>query len=169
MKIAFSLALLLSFAPGIFASAQDDPAADFALMGVKLNMTPEQATQVLRAESSNVTDRAASCRVVRVGHCREIRALLPDGSIEVLFRGSPDGFHSVRVALTVTGRGERDRDMILNAAIDHYGRPTLSEPTWCTPDASGGECRADAPTMVFRPLAGAAGEFILREASTGDP
>lgn len=153
----------------MIAHAQDNPAATFALMGIRLHMTPEQAMQVLKAESDNVTNHAASCQPGPAERCRRMLALLPDGSIEVLFRDSPMGFRAVRVVLAVAARGERDRDMIVSAAIEHYGPPTLGEPAWCTVDETRGQCREDAPTMVFRPLAGAAGEFILREASNGDP
>ena len=169
MKIAFGLVLLFLLASPIVAFSQDDVVADFALMGLRLNMTPEQATQVLRGESDNVRDQAASCGIAPTEGCRKILALLPDGSIEVLFRPSPGGFRSVRIALTVKARGESDRDAIISAAIQYYGPPTLEEPAWCTLDSLGGACRDDAPAMVFRPLAGAAGEFILREASNGDP
>ena len=169
MKVALGLALLLSLARVAIASAQDSPVADFALMGVRLNMTPEEATQVLKAESGNVTEHTAYCQRGPAELCRRILARLPDGSIEVLFRGSPGQFRAVRAALTVKARGESDRDAIVSAAIEHYGPPTLQEPAWCTPDASGRGCQDDAPAMVFRPLAGAAGEFILRGASTGDP
>ena len=91
MKIAFGLVLLFLLAPTIVALSQDAAVADFALMGVRLNMTPEQATQVLRGESDNVRDQAASCGIAPTEGCRKILALLPDGSIEVLFRPSPGG------------------------------------------------------------------------------
>lgn len=169
MKIASGLAVALLFARVLVAQAQDNPAAAFALMGVKLHMTPEQATQVLKVQSDNVTDHAVSCQPGPAERCRRILAQLPDGAIEVLFRGPPGQFQAVRVVLTVRARGEGDRNAIVSAAIEHYGPPTLQEPAWCTPDASGRACENDAPAMVFRPLAGAAGEFILREASNGDP
>ena len=169
MKIVPWAVFLLSLTQALVASAQDNSIEGFALMGVKLDMTPEQATQVLKAESNDVTDRTASCRLAPTQQCRKILAMLPDGSIDVLFQHSQRGFRSVRVALTVKGRGESDRDTIVSAAIDHYGPPTLTDPAWCSLNALRRGCRDDAPAMVFRPLAGAAGEFILRDASTGDP
>ncbi len=151
------------------ASAQKAAAADFALMGVSLSMSPAQATEVLKAESEAIEERAAPCPLPPAQGCRAIRATLPDGSMDILFQSSPDGLVAVRVALTVKGRGESDRDMVVAAAIDHYGPPTLNDPAWCVLDKQERRCRGDTPAMVFSPLAGAAGQFILSAPAEGDP
>ena len=161
--------LALTLAPVIAVSAQENSAAEFALMGVRLSMSPVQAAQVLKAESHGIEEHAAPCPRPPSQGCRSVRATLPDGSMDILFQGSPEGPVAVRIALTVKGRGERDRDMIVAAAIEHYGPPTLDDPAWCVLDKHEQRCSDDAPSMVFTPLAGAAGQFILTAPADGDP
>lgn len=161
--------LVLTLAPVIAVSAPDNSAAEFALMGVRLSMSPAQTAQVLKVESQAIEELAVPCPQPPSQGCRSIRATLPDGSMDILFQNSPGGPVAVRIALTVKGRGERDRDRVLAAAIEHYGPPTLDEPAWCALDTHEQRCRDDAPSMVFSPLAGAAGQFILAAPSDGDP
>ena len=161
--------LALTLAPVIAVSTQDNAAADFALMGVRLSMSPAQTAQVLKTESHGIEEHATPCPLPPAQECRSLRATLPDGSMEILFQNSPEGPVAVRIALTVKGRGERDREMVLAAAIEHYGPPTLNDPAWCVLDARGQRCSDDAPSMVFTPLAGAAGQFILTAPPDGDP
>jgi len=164
--------IALMLVPTMFlmaASAPDSSATDLAVMGVRLGISPAEARQVLKAESQAIEEHAVPCPLPPAQGCRLIRAALPDGSMDILFQSSATGPLAVRITFTVKGRGERDRAMVLAAAIDHYGPPTLNGSAWCVPDQRERQCSDDAPSMVFNPLAGAAGQFILAAPAHGEP
>ena len=127
-------------------------------MGVELRMTPEAVRAVLAPQSDRIEWRTRTCSEDVERTCSAgLRAVLPDGMMEVVFRAG----RVWQVRLRVRGRGEEDRDLVLHAAVAHYGMPDLAQPAWCRPDWTGEHCRADAPSLVFKPAAGAAGEFVL--------
>ena len=81
--------------------------------------------------------------------------------MNVEFRQTNQGVRVWRVLFTVRGRGTQDRDLVLKAAVEHYGKPALDQPAWCPLDEQGRACRTDEPVLVFEPADGAAGRFIL--------
>jgi hypothetical protein len=140
------------------ASALGAEPGSLTLMGVRLGMTPETVQAVLAPQSEQVDWRSASCpQAAQRGCVAGLRAVLPDGTIDVVFRAG----RAWQVRLLVRARGEEDRDLVRNAAVAHYGAPDLDQPAWCRPDGSERHCRADAPSLVFEPAVGAAGELVL--------
>ncbi len=128
------------------------------LMGVRLSMTPETVQAVLAPQSERVAWRIAPCPQPAQRRCvAGLRAVLPDGTIDVVFRAG----QVWQVRLLVRARGEEDRDLVRNAAVAHYGAPDLDQPAWCRLDGSETHCRADAPSLVFEPAVGAAGALVL--------
>jgi hypothetical protein len=150
-------AVVLFVLTGAASALGADPAS-LTLMGVRLSMTPETVQAVLAPQSERVAWRSAPCPQAAQQRCvAGLRAVLPDGTIEVVFRAG----QVWQVRLWVRARGEEDRDLVRDAAVAHYGTPDLDQPAWCRPDGAGGHCRADAPSLVFEPAVGAAGELVL--------
>ena len=140
------------------ASALGAGPESLTLMGLRLSMTPEAVQAVLAPQSERISWRSGPCPEAAQWHCLAgLRAVLPDGTINVVFRAG----RVWQVRLGVRGRGEEDRDLVRAAAVAHYGAPDLDQPAWCRPDGAGGHCRADAPSLVFKPAVGAAGELVL--------
>ncbi len=134
------------------------------VMGVRLGLTPEAVQTVLGRQSHRIEQRKGPCvSDVEQSCVLSMTADLPDGRIEVTFRDEW-GTHEERVwriRLTIRARGEQDRDLVREAVVEHYGPPAQEQPAWCQLDDTGRACRADAPSLVFEPLAGAAGQLVL--------
>ena len=128
-------------------------------------MSPDAVMTRLSSQSESVVRASAPCPSDKRLNCvTEISAGLPDGSIEVAFRdtaSNPGAVRVWRVQLLIKGRGVEDRDLVRESAVVHYGMPNLDDPAWCWPDDTGKECRPDEPSLVFKPLDGAAGLFVL--------
>lgn len=150
-------AVILFVMAGAGSALGSEPRS-LALMGVELSMTPETVQAVLALQSRRIAWRSGPCSEdVRRSCAAGLRAVLPDGMMDVVFRAG----RVWQVRLRVRGRGEEDRDLVLGAAVGHYGVPDLGQPAWCRPDEAREHCRADAAPLVFEPAAGAAGEFVL--------
>lgn len=140
------------------ASALGADPESLTLMGVRLSMTPEAVQTVLAPQSERIVWGSGPCPEAAQRRCAAgLRAVLPDGRIEVVFRAG----QVWQVRLWVRARGEEDRDLVRDAAVAHYGTPDLDQPAWCTPDGTKRHCRADAPSLVFEPAVGAAGALVL--------
>jgi hypothetical protein len=112
------------------------------------------------ARTAKRTDRLAERAVARTRPAALRGGIARDSTGWKDRRGVP-GETGVAGTLWVRGRGEEDRELVRDAAVAHYGAPDLDQPAWCRLDGAGEHCRADAPSLVFQPVVGAAGELVL--------
>lgn len=137
--------------------------SDFTIMGIGLRQTPEEVINLLSTQSRHVTSDVESCNEPPASRCvRRIAAKVPDGTLEILFRQSRDP-HPLSWQVRLIVNGPVIRDIVLDAATDHFGPPNMNQPAWCVSLRDQNACDPAHASLSFEPGSGDAVVVVLAD------